>query len=69
MQKGTLQSKREDILGVLQVRFQNVSLPTFIVQQVNSIDDTALLKKLFNLSILVESVAKFEEELNQVSPA
>jgi len=69
VQKGTTQTKREDILGVLQLRFPNISLPTFIVQQVNSIDDAALLKKLFNLSVLVESVAKFEKKLAQVTNA
>jgi len=69
IQQGAIERQRENILGVLQVRFQNVSLPTFIVQQVNSIDDLALLKKLFNLSVLVESVAKFEKELAQLNNA
>ena len=69
MQKGTTQTKREDILGVLQLRFPNVSLPPLIVQQVNSIDDTTLLKKLFNLSVLVESMAKFEQQLVELTNA
>ena len=63
IKQGATQRQRENILGVLQLRFPNVSLPTLIVEQVNSIDDATLLQKVFNLSVLVESMAKFEQEL------
>lgn len=69
MQRGTTQTKREDILSVLQLRFPNVPVSAFIAQQVNSIDDTALLKKLFNLSVLVESMATFEQQLVELTKA
>ena len=67
MERGVVQSTRENVLEVLQTRFQNVSLPQSMVQTVNSIDDSALLKKLFRHSILVESLNKFEQELAEVT--
>ena len=69
IQQGAIQTQRENVLGALQLRFQNVSLPPFVVQQVNSIDDATLLKKLFNLSLLVESLVKFEQELARLTNA
>jgi len=69
MQKGALQAIRENILDILQARFENISLPQALVEMVNSINDSALLKRLLQQSIFVESVQTFEQQLAEATGA
>ena len=61
--QGALQAVRENILDILQARFQNEPLLQPVAQTINSVNDSALLKRLHRLSILVESLQAFEQKL------
>jgi hypothetical protein len=58
-QKGILQKSHEDVADILDTRFQRV--PQTLVQTIQSIEDTALLSKLHREAVLVESIEKFEQ--------
>ena len=55
--EGIIQKGREDVIEVLEVRFQEV--PTEIIQKINEIQDPALLKTLLREAIALESVEQF----------
>jgi flagellar biosynthesis/type III secretory pathway protein FliH len=55
--QGIIQKGREDVIEVLEVRFQEV--PTEVIQRVNEIEDPALLKTLLREAIALESVEQF----------
>ena len=59
IEKGILQKSHEDVADILDTRFQRV--PQTLVQTIQSIEDTALLSKLHREAILVESIEKFEQ--------
>ena len=67
--QGALQAVRENILDILQVRFQNEPLLQPVAQMVNSINDSALLKRLLQQSIFVESVQTFQQQLAEATAA
>ena len=69
IRQGALQAVRENILDILQARFQNVPLPQVIVEMVNSIHDSTLLKRLHQQSIFVESVQTFQQQLAEATAA
>jgi len=55
--EGIIQKGREDVLEVLEVRFQDV--PTEIIRKINEIQDPALLKTLHRQAIALGSVEQF----------
>jgi hypothetical protein len=62
LQQGTLQTQRENILDLLQVRFGE--LPESVVEAVNRLEDITILKQLHRQTISVGSLADFEQLLN-----
>ncbi|MCT7956096.1 transposase [Laspinema palackyanum] len=62
LQQGTLQTQRENILDLLQVRFGEV--PQSLVEAVNRLEDISTLKQLHRQTISVGSIAEFEQLLN-----
>ncbi|MCT7956095.1 transposase [Laspinema palackyanum] len=62
LQQGTLQTQRENILDLLQVRFGEV--PQSLVEVVNRLEDISTLKQLIRQTISVGSIAEFEQLLN-----
>ena len=59
LQQGTLQTQRENILDLLQVRFGEI--PQSVVETVNGLEDITTLKQLFLQAISVGSLAEFEQ--------
>ena len=64
---GMLQSTREDLMEVLQTRFQNVPLPKTLVEMIKDINDSVVLKRLFRQSLTIESVPEFAEKVAEVA--
>ncbi|MDB9314844.1 transposase, partial [Spirulina sp. CS-785/01] len=62
LQEGRQERLREDILEVLEVRFETV--PDSLVEVVNGIQDDSLLRTLHRQAILVNSLAEFQEVVN-----
>ncbi len=62
IERGSLQSKRESIIELLETRFSEV--PSELRAVLNQIEDLEILKQLFKRSITVASV----EELQQLIP-
>ena len=60
-QKGRIQSQQESIIEALQVRFERV--PEGLVEEIESIADSAKLTKLHRAAIRCESIDAFAEEL------
>ena len=61
IQQGILQNAREDILDILETRFADV--PQSIVEEINRIDDSTILKMLLKRAIAMSSVEEFEKAL------
>ena len=57
-QEGVLQQKREDVIEVLEVRFEE--LPDELVEKINQIEDLELLKTLLRQGITISSIAEFQ---------
>jgi hypothetical protein len=64
MAEGIIQQRREDVLEVLEVRFQEV--PTEVIQKINQIEDPALLKTLHRQAIALGSVEQFLGYLQEI---
>jgi hypothetical protein len=62
-QQGVLQKSREDVLDILETRFQVV--PGNMAQAIQTIENTSLLSKLHKEAVLIESVEKFEQQLEK----
>ncbi|MCT7956094.1 hypothetical protein [Laspinema palackyanum] len=62
MERGILQTQREYILDLLQVRFGEV--PQSLVEAVNRLEDISTLKQLLRQTISVGSIAEFEQLLD-----
>ena len=58
IQKGTLQTARESVVEVLNLRFGETHPE--IVERINAIDDTTVLKALLGQAVLAESLEKFQ---------
>ncbi len=59
MEKGALQTAREAVLDILQLRFQEVSQA--LTDRVNTLDDLQLLRELHKHSATVSSLAAFRQ--------
>ena len=66
IEQGILQKGREDAIAILEIRFGEV--PSSVVEVINAIDNTALLKTIFRRAIAIESLAEFQQFLEQISP-
>jgi hypothetical protein len=64
-QEGKVESARENIIIVLEVRFGEI--PLNICESVNLINDLSVLKKLHRNAILISSVEDFAELINEIS--
>jgi predicted transposase YdaD len=58
-QEGTKRTLREDILAILEIRFNTV--PSEIVNTLNSIEDADTLRRLHRQAIAIPSMAEFEQ--------
>ncbi|MBD1890063.1 transposase [Coleofasciculus sp. FACHB-SPT9] len=65
IRKGILQNSRENIIEVLETRFETV--PSSIVESVTSIEDPALLKQLHRRAITISSVEEFQQAIAQLT--
>ena len=65
IQEGILQSARASVIDVLETRFGLV--PSSIVEVVNQIEESAVLKTLLKRAIAIPSIAEFEELLSSLS--
>ncbi|MBD1945708.1 transposase, partial [Coleofasciculus sp. FACHB-712] len=65
IRKGILQTSRENIIEVLETRFETV--PSLIVESVTSIEDPALLKQLHRRAITIRSVEEFQQAIAQLT--
>jgi transcriptional regulator with XRE-family HTH domain len=59
--EGVLQQRREDVIEVLEVRFE--ALPNELIERINQIEDLELLKTLLRQAITIGSVAEFQAEM------
>ena len=58
-QEGTKRTLREDILAILEIRFNAV--PSEIVNTLNSIEDADTLRRLLRRAIAIPSMVEFEQ--------
>ncbi len=63
MQAGILQTARESVLEVLDVRFEVV--PTEVIEAVKQIEDPSVLKQLLRQAISITSIEEFQQVLEQ----
>lgn len=63
MQAGILQTARESVLEVLDVRFEVV--PTEVIEAVKQIEDPSVLKRLHRQAISITSIEEFQQVLEQ----
>lgn len=66
IQQGELQTAREDVLEILQIRFGELS--KLLVKTIKRIDNLTLLKRLLKKAVIIESVALFEQFLADQLP-
>jgi hypothetical protein len=65
LQQGMLQRSREDIVEILETRFEIV--PSTITERVYTISDLSILKYLHKKAVTVESLNEFKDLLKQVA--
>ena len=53
------------MLEVLETRFELVPLPLEVIEAVNQIEDTSLLKQLLKQAIAIPSIEEFQQVLEQ----
>ncbi|MFB8791168.1 MAG: transposase [Potamolinea sp.] len=63
MQAGILQTARESVLEVLDVRFEVV--PIEVIEAVKEIEDPSVLKRLLRQAISITSIEEFQQVLEQ----
>ena len=61
VERGIQQGMRQGIIEVLEMRFEQIS--SSLVEQVNAIEDTAVLTHLLRQSVIAESPRKLEQIL------
>jgi hypothetical protein len=61
MQQGILQKAQEDVIDILEARFEGV--PQSLVKTIHDIHDPSLLKILHHKAIKVQSIEEFEHLL------
>ncbi|NEP50586.1 MAG: hypothetical protein F6K65_17980 [Moorea sp. SIO3C2] len=64
IEEGILQTSRETLLEVLQVRFEDV--PRELVEKINQIESVSVLKTLHRQGITIASVEEFQGWLDQL---
>ncbi|MDJ0599653.1 MAG: hypothetical protein QNJ37_12525 [Crocosphaera sp.] len=62
-QEGILQGSRENVIEVLEVRFE--VLPSELIEKINQIEDVELLKILHRQAITISSLDDFHELFEQ----
>ena len=60
IEQGELRTKREDIIKLLQIRFDNV--PEVVTQRVNRTRSLSRLNSLFEKAATIDSIDEFDEE-------
>lgn len=65
IEQGILQNARDSVIEVLETRFGEV--PSSIVEVVNQIEESAVLKTLHKRAIAIPSVAEFEQLLQTIA--
>ncbi|GAX40209.1 hypothetical protein NIES4075_11720 [Tolypothrix sp. NIES-4075] len=65
IEQGILQNARDSVIEVLETRFGLV--PSSIVEVVNQIQESAVLKRLLKRAIAIPSVAEFEQLLSSIT--
>ncbi|HEY9710191.1 MAG TPA: hypothetical protein V6D48_18430 [Oculatellaceae cyanobacterium] len=63
IEQGSLQTARESVLEVLEIRFEVV--PPELIEAINEIEDTSFLKQLHREAIAVDSLEAFQQLLSQ----
>lgn len=66
IEQGALQTRREDVLDLLSIRFEEV--PSSLAEMINTIGDEALLKTLLRLAATAGSLAEFQEAIAPLIP-
>jgi hypothetical protein len=66
IEQGIVQTSRNYIIRFLQTRFGE--LPSSIVDLINGIKDAAVLQTIFTRAIAINSIAEFQQVLNEVVP-
>ena len=64
MQKGELKRAREDVLDILMARFEQIT--TDIVEVINRLNNSAILKDLLKKAALADSLQTFEAEARAI---
>lgn len=64
IEEGILRKGREDVIEILEIRFGEV--PSSMVEIINGINKTSVLKTLLRRAISIESIAEFQQFLEQV---
>lgn len=62
-QQGTLETRRADLIEILQIRFGSV--PPEVVETINRMEDIAQLQQLFRQAIAIPSIAEFQQLLQR----
>ncbi|MCL1468500.1 transposase [Argonema galeatum] len=63
-EEGMIEKGREDIIDVLQIRFQD--LPGELVQEINQIEDVEQLKTLHRQAVTIGSLAEFQQAIDRL---
>jgi hypothetical protein len=63
IQQGILQTAREDVIKVLQIRFPKV--PEQLINQINQLEAQEKLSQLLEVAVLSQSLAEFEQHLSK----
>ncbi|NEQ68529.1 MAG: transposase [Symploca sp. SIO2D2] len=64
MQRGAVQTAHEWLLEVLTMRFEVV--PPEVIEAINQIEDTSVLKQLHRQAIAISSMVEFQQLLSQI---
>jgi hypothetical protein len=63
VEQGALQTARESVLEVLEIRFEVV--PPELIEAIDEIEDTSVLKQLLRQAIALDSLEEFQQLLSQ----
>ncbi len=66
-QEGMLQSSRENVVEVLQVRFENI--PSELIEAINQIEEVSVLKTLLRQATTISSLEEFQRLVAQSGSA
>ena len=65
IQRGTLANAREDVIEILEVRFERV--PDAVAKTIGGIDDLSTLKTLHKKAVTVGSIEEFESIISSMN--